>query len=82
MLRFLKPMPENAKTLPVQRLSKALEAILAYQAMSNVEATRTLDRQPEVDCQIKPHNLSALLVTCISELHERWISSVVFVSAS
>ncbi len=81
MLRSLKPMPENAKTLPEQRLS-TLEAILAYQAMSNVEATRTLDRQPEVDCQIKPHNLSALLVACISELHERWISSVVFVSAS
>jgi hypothetical protein len=37
----LKPMLENAKTAPVQPLSKALEPIGVYQSISNVGTTRT-----------------------------------------
>jgi hypothetical protein len=81
MLRSLKPMPESAKTTPVQPLSKALEPIGVYQSISNVETTRALDRQSEIDCQIRPHELR-LHLSVAFWLHGSWNSSVVLVSAS
>jgi hypothetical protein len=44
MLRSWKRMPENAKTVPAQPPSKALEPMRVYRSTSNVETTRTLDR--------------------------------------
>jgi hypothetical protein len=65
MLRSLKPMPENAKTAPVQPPSKALELRRVYQSISNVQTTSILDRWPEAYCEIRPHKFAALF-DCIS----------------
>ncbi len=58
MPRSLKPTLVNAKTAPALPRSKASVSKTVDQSRLIVETIGPLGRQPEVVCQIKPHNLA------------------------